>query len=206
MKIRLLFLLSIGLTRLQAQTVEDVDGNVYNIKTIGSQTWMQENLNVVHYRNGDLISTTADTTSICSENTPKYQWAYNSKEDLLSVHGRLYTWYVVSDNRKICPIGWHVPSISEWMILKKNLGLDTLTLNDSLNFNHISSIINKNRFSNQTEMIRNCSGLYKHSIVGIWWSSNDDGELSTKFNFLPLIALKTVGEEKNGFSVRCIKD
>jgi hypothetical protein len=40
---------------IQANTVTDIDGNVYRIVTIGNQGWTQTNLNVSRYRNGDLI-------------------------------------------------------------------------------------------------------------------------------------------------------
>jgi maltose-binding protein MalE len=40
---------------IQQNTVTDIDGNVYRIVTIGNQSWTQTNLNVSHYRNGDLI-------------------------------------------------------------------------------------------------------------------------------------------------------
>ena len=33
----------------------DIDGNIYNILNIGTQSWMQENLNVSKYKNGDII-------------------------------------------------------------------------------------------------------------------------------------------------------
>lgn len=52
----------IGLTLLtvksKAQTVKDIDGNIYNSIVIGNQTWLKENLKVKHYLNGDTIAST----------------------------------------------------------------------------------------------------------------------------------------------------
>ena len=38
-----------------AQIATDYDGNAYQSITIGTQTWLQKDLNVTHYLNGDLI-------------------------------------------------------------------------------------------------------------------------------------------------------
>ncbi len=38
----------------QAQTVTDIDGNIYNTVTIGTQVWMKEKPKVKHYRNGTI--------------------------------------------------------------------------------------------------------------------------------------------------------
>lgn len=88
--------------------VTDIDGNVYHTVTIGTQVWMVENLKVTKYRNGDLIGTTTPATlDISGEAEPKYQWVYDGKESNVSTYGRLYTWYAITDNRNVCPKGWH---------------------------------------------------------------------------------------------------
>jgi uncharacterized protein (TIGR02145 family) len=117
-KLFALTLFWLGLTGLQAQTVIDIDGNVYKTVTIGTQVWMKENLKTTKYSNGDSIGTTTPATlDITSENKPKYQWAYDGNENYVATYGRLYTWYALTDSRNVCPTGWHVPIDEEWTIL-----------------------------------------------------------------------------------------
>ena len=44
-------------------TVTDADGNVYNTKIIGAQTWILENLKTTKYQNGDVIPIVTDSNS-----------------------------------------------------------------------------------------------------------------------------------------------
>jgi uncharacterized protein (TIGR02145 family) len=111
-------LLYLGLTGCQTNSVKDIEGNVYTTITIGTQVWMAENLKTTKYRNGDLIVTTVPATLVIEgESTPKYQWAYAGNESNVAIHGRLYTWYVATDIRNVCPTGWHVPTCAEWTTL-----------------------------------------------------------------------------------------
>ncbi|MFA5849418.1 MAG: LruC domain-containing protein [Bacteroidales bacterium] len=105
------------------ESVTDVDGNIYTVVTIGTQTWMGSNLKTTRYRNNDLIGTTTPATlDISGESSPKYQWAYGGNEANVTSYGRLYTWYAVNDSRNICPVGWHVPTDAEWTTLSTFLG------------------------------------------------------------------------------------
>lgn len=108
----------VGLTNCRSDSVKDIDGNVYPTITIGTQVWMAKNLKTTKYSNGDLIGTTTPATlNIEGESTPKYQWPYDGNESNVATHGRLYTWYVATDSRNVCPTNWHVPSDSEWTVL-----------------------------------------------------------------------------------------
>ena len=103
------------------ETLKDIDGNVYQIITIGDQCWMAENLKVVHYRNGDAIPEVTDNTEWRNLTTGAY-CEYDNNSANVETYGRLYNWYAVNDSRNIAPEGWHVPTDDEWQILVDNCG------------------------------------------------------------------------------------
>lgn len=105
-----------------SEIVTDIDGNTYHTVTIGSQTWMTENLKVTKYRNGDNIGTTGSlNTDLTYAVLPKYQWTYNWIDSNANIYGRLYTWHAVTDSRNIAPVGWHVATDAEWAVLQSYL-------------------------------------------------------------------------------------
>ncbi len=123
-KIVLLFIIFFVLIlQNQAQTVTDIDGNVYNTVTIGTQTWMAENLKVTHYRNGDSIPYVTDSLGWMNIlfDTGAYCY-YNCDTNLRAVYGNIYNPYSIIDSRHLCPEGWHVPTEAEWQTLSDFLG------------------------------------------------------------------------------------
>jgi uncharacterized protein (TIGR02145 family) len=109
-----------------ANTVTDIDGNVYRTVTIGSQVWMAENLRVTHYRNGDAVSHIADSALWASGPAYGAYCEYNNDPSNVTTYGRLYNWYAGTDSRKIAPAGWHVPTSAEWQTLMDYLGGNTV--------------------------------------------------------------------------------
>lgn len=110
------------IVRTYKGTVTDIDGNIYYTITIGTQTWMAEDLKTTKYRNGDPIGTTSPATlDISAEVAPKYQWAYEGVETNVAVYGRLYTWFAATDSRNLCPVGWHLATDSEWTTMQDYL-------------------------------------------------------------------------------------
>ena len=113
------------------------DDQTYKTITIGTQTWMAENLN---YAYTDVFykydkNNTSDSTS----------WCYDNVSDNCTKYGRLYTWAAAMDSvgtwgtngkgcgydvicsptypvRGICPEGWHLPSKAEFEILFEAVG------------------------------------------------------------------------------------
>jgi uncharacterized protein (TIGR02145 family) len=100
-------------------TVTDIDGNAYNIVTIGGQAWMKENLKVTKYKDGTTIPLVTATGAWVALTTPGYSFYNNSVTG--GVYGALYNWYTVNTG-KLCPTGWHVPSTTEWTTLETFLG------------------------------------------------------------------------------------
>lgn len=105
-------------------TIEDIDGNVYPVVTIGDQEWMAANLRVSRYNNGDSIPLDIDhTISEGAYDIYDHQEVsgINSDEEMLAAYGKMYNWYAVADERGLCPEGWTVPSHLDWTELSNYL-------------------------------------------------------------------------------------
>jgi uncharacterized protein (TIGR02145 family) len=99
-------------------TVKDIDGNVYKTITIGSQTWMAENLRVTHYSNGDPVPNVKDNTKWSQQTSGAYCSYENTRNpDTIATYGLLYNGYAVLDSSELAPEGWHIPSDEEWSTL-----------------------------------------------------------------------------------------
>ena len=204
-------------------TVTDFDGNEYVTITIGTQTWMAENLKVTHYRNGDIIPNGTDdfawegtyngTTTIGNVTTGQYCDQLN-KPIYSKVYGRLYNWYAVNDNRNIAPTGWHVSSDAEWTILINYLGGDSIAGRKlkEIGLTHWKDYWEAAIATNETGFTAlpgggRVGGAFVCGF-GQWWSSEKDASNAYYRNMGPTV--NTVDRNSNykwfGFSVRCIKD
>jgi uncharacterized protein (TIGR02145 family) len=116
----LLFLGS-GLKMLDAQTVTDIEGNIYRTMTIGTQTWMTENLKVTTYNDGTVIPLVTDGNMWAIPSTPGYCWYNNDESGYKDAYGALYNWFALDSattgGRNVCPAGWRVPTNLQWTIL-----------------------------------------------------------------------------------------
>lgn len=99
------------------ETVTDIDGNVYHTVIIGEQVWLKENLRVSKYNNGDLIPNVEDVGDWSSQTEGAWSYYVNDSQ-YDDPYGKMYNSFAVTDPRKICPDGWHVPSDEEWTELE----------------------------------------------------------------------------------------
>jgi uncharacterized protein (TIGR02145 family) len=104
-----------------AGQVTDIDGNVYNTVKIGNQVWLKENLKVTKYNNGDPIQLVTDVSAWTALTGAAY-CNYNNVESIAQEYGRMYNYYTVVDERKLCPSGTHVPNDKDWEVLSDYLG------------------------------------------------------------------------------------
>jgi len=108
-------------------TVADIDGNSYNTVSIGTQCWTKSNLKVTKYNDGTNIpldATGGATGGVGSSwvVTTGARTVYGHDPAKLASYGYLYNWYAATDNRSLCPTGWHVPDSTEWGTLRDFLG------------------------------------------------------------------------------------
>src|ERR1035437_8488499 len=75
-------------------TMTDQDGNVYKTISIGTQTWMAENLRTTKYRDGSSMQNVTDNTVWTYLTSGAYCNYNNTKSaDTIATYGRLYDWY-----------------------------------------------------------------------------------------------------------------
>ena len=202
-------------------SVTDVDGNIYPTVTIGSQTWMAKNLEVTHYRNGDIIPNITNQTSW--DNTSLGAWCdYEHNSAYGDIYGHLYNWYTVNDPRNVAPNGWHVATRADYQLLVTYLG-GTIGQEDSVAGGHMkeagllhwvspnTGASNSSGFTALPAGWLEFNGFYSIFEGTIWWAVDPlTQNNASKFAYsngaghagaLPLMALPNAG-----CSIRCVKD
>jgi Bacterial surface proteins containing Ig-like domains len=108
-------------TVIKEGIVNDIDGNSYTTVKIGNQVWTVENLRTTKYNDGSTIPLVNDSGEWENLTTPAYCYYNNTTSaDNIAKFGALYNWYVVNTG-KLAPMGWHVPTDSEWEVMQNYL-------------------------------------------------------------------------------------
>ncbi|MFA6194580.1 MAG: FISUMP domain-containing protein [Patescibacteria group bacterium] len=167
--------------------VADYDGNLYHAVTIGTQTWLRENLEATHYANGDPIPNIIDPDAWETLTVGNYCY-YNNDPELGEVYGALYNHYAAVDPRGFI-VGWHTPTTYEFVTLDNFLGhywLSGPALMEAGLAHWISPAIPGN---NSTGFTALPNGGFAHDPItlkfvfmnlredAIWWSATTVGPL-----------------------------
>ncbi len=203
------------------------DGQIYKTVTIGTQTWMAENLN---YAYTDVpcnyIGYTSDSTSWCYDNDPANCTKY----------GRLYTWAAAMDSvgtwsnngkgcgygstcsptlpvRGICPEGWHLPTKSEFETLFTAVGgqsIASIMLRSTSSWkNHGNGTDDFGFSALPTGYLSNGGYFSSSGYYAYFWSTTEDDDVKAYNVYLYYYnesAFLSSRYKDFALSVRCLRD
>jgi uncharacterized protein (TIGR02145 family) len=177
-------------------------GQTYNTIAIGDQCWLKENLNV-----GIMI----DSVLNQSDNGIIEKYCYNNDTIKCSIYGGLYQWNeamqytTVEKASGICPIGWHLPSWSEFAALKIFVGSNAFNLEEIGQGNGT----NASGFTALFAGINFNGTFYDLGNNTIYWrSTNYDSTHADIFQLTntDTVILGNPVVKTGGYSIRCIND
>jgi uncharacterized protein (TIGR02145 family) len=210
-------------------TLTDIDGNKYYIQRIGTHLWMANNLRTTKYADGKPIpevSSTADWKALTSSDIG-YCW-YPTVPDYAYKYGLLYTWSAAMNGstgsttnivQGVCPTGWHLPNLSEWLELINFLGGINIAggkmKEADITYwkNPNTGATNESGFSGLPGGMRNYDGSFEvlDGSHGYWWSTTESEVTwnscsGVSLNYSNGYANVVSDISKTGHSVRCLKD
>lgn len=198
---------------LSANDSQQAVNTSYTSVTIGTQVWMDKNLGVSYYRNGDKIPQVTDSAKWSRLTTGAWCW-YNNDSAKYAVYGKLYNWYAINDPRGLAPEGWHVSSDAEWLttasFLSTHVGGKMKETGISHWFDPNIDATNSTGFTGLPGGYRSNTGQFCYvAYLGLWWTSTSYNSSVAWYRRM-LCYSATLDrwrfQKRMGFSVRCIKD
>lgn len=209
-------------TTITYGTMTDQEGNIYKTVTIGSQTWMAENLRTTNYNDGASIPNiivddewdTLTTGAYCNYNN-------TTSTDTIVTYGRLYNWHAVNTG-KLAPEGWHVATDEDWNTLTIFLGGENIA-GGKLKETGTAHWTSNNTGATNEIGFTALPGGYRDYFDGTfcnvgydcyWWSATEHFDEPNWYrnawyrritNTSPTL-IRTTYYTENGFSIRCVKD
>jgi uncharacterized protein (TIGR02145 family) len=196
--------------------VDHRDYHVYKIVTIGTQTWMAENLNY-------------EAANGC--------YCYNDNAEYCQKYGRLYTWAAAVAEpedkcgygndcnlgkgvvRGVCPEGWHLPDTTEWNALFSAIdgaGYTGTMLKSTEGWKDTEDGSNGNGWDDfgfsalPAGSLDFSNGTYRSQGISVDFWSSTKLDSTHAHNVSLLNSLSEINMQNNAkghaFSVRCVKD
>ena len=200
-------------------TIADFDGYRYSSVRIGCQCWTGENARSEHYSDGTPVD--------------NFRY-YNDSDSLENIYGKLYTWYTAvrvpeGDNNAepsgttdpfgttyvqgICPEGWALPTVNEYMQMIANSG-DATHAKDGSNLYWLPGYEGQPPFSGFDAY---GAGKYNGAIdryqellgkTYFWTTLSGSGSetaTTVEINYYCAEGLQTELSKGDGVSIRCIR-
>jgi uncharacterized protein (TIGR02145 family) len=191
------------------------DGKIYNTVQVGTQCWIKENMN---------IGTMVTGGSGQANNSTIEKYCYDNNEDSCTVYGGLYQWneamqyYTVQGSQGVCPAGFHIPSVSEWDVLRDYLGGQSIAGGSMKETGTRYWAAPNTGATNSSSFSDRGAGTFRQSPynyfyllreAGIFWTSTESNASNAyrRDTHYTSAELSPYNCSKNeAFSVRCIKD
>jgi len=179
------------------------DGKVYRMVTIGTQTWMAQNLN---------YDVPSNTTDVC----------YSNNSSNCDLYGRMYNWTTVMNGASsslanpsgvqgVCPAGWHVPSDAEWTVLTDAVGGSSTAgtkLKSTTGWSSGGNGTDNHGFSALPGGIGYGGSFYDAGDYGFWWSATENAASNAwgqRMSYYDNVYRDYIGKTYL-YSVRCVRD
>ena len=206
---------------------DERDGQTYKTVTIGTQTWMAENLN---YETVDSYCYN-DSAKYCAKYGSLYTWdAAMDSVGVWSTNGRGCGYYgdcsPTYPVRGVCPEGWHLPTMAEFEMLLKTVGGTQdkekywqwqgagIKLKSTSGWNDDDGECGNGADSFGFSALpagngRNDGSFYDEGKKANFWSSTESTSSSAYgmyLNYYGDITKVDYGDKNHALSVRCVKD
>ncbi len=173
--------------------IDSRDMQQYNCAIIGDQAWMTQNLN---YSGDDGAGSKTNAIGYC------YGELDHSDASTCIVYGRLYTWHTAmngesssstnpSNVRGLCPSGWHLPSLEEFIELNDFIELDNGVDGVGKSLKSTTGWLNSGNgtddygFSAYPTGSRSSDGTYfNNSGFTSWWNTYHYGNDGVQLHYL----------------------
>jgi uncharacterized protein (TIGR02145 family) len=179
--------------------VKDYEGHEYRTVKIGDQIWMKDNLKTKHYSDGTALNLSEVYPYYSADTIYGFSYSWN-----VAMHGS-----IIESSQGVCPIGWHIPSESDYNTLISYLG------GKSVAGGKLKEVGTDHWLSPNAKATDEVgfSGLPTPNIfgnnAGVYFSSTEFGTESAKTLYIeydyPWASISNWGKPYK-CSIRCLKD
>ncbi len=156
---------------------------------INGQIWMAANMSGTTGNDGSTITCYAKPLTYI---------------DLVPINGCLYTW---EDAMKVCPQGWHLPTRTEFEVLRTYVGGDNSTGSEALRDQSFYGGTGRHGFKARAAGYYDSGNYLGLSEYAGFWSSTEGRDSEAYRMGIAYYHVGLASEDKTrGFSVRCLKD
>ena len=164
----------------------------------------------IPFTQGDLLQQWRELT------TPA-QASFNNDSSFDVTYGRYYNWYVGVDPRGVCPCGWHMPDLDDFVTLRNTLGGNSVAGGKMKVTGFLywgtpnAGATNSSGFSARGAGDRGYNGNFERIGVDTYfWSTTDTGwpDEATYWNIRKFTGSlnPTTWKKAMGNSIRCVAD